>query len=115
MQNEIAAAADAGCSRLAAAAAKDVREVIPAAVPTSGSMQRLQKSAPPAAAAATTAIGAAAATPASRSGSSSSSRQEDEADDVNPFAVDRAAIIDDDTAYEIGKVVDEETKRIRLL
>jgi hypothetical protein len=115
MQNEMAAAADAGGSRLAAAAAKDVREVIPAAMPTSGSMQRLQESAPPAAAAATTAIGAAAATPASRSGSSSSSRQEDEADDVNPFAVDRAAIIDDDTAYEIGKVVDEETKRIRLL
>jgi hypothetical protein len=109
VQNEMAAAADAGGSRLAAAAAKDVREVIPAAMPTYGSMQRLQDSAPPAAAAVTTAIGA-----ETRSGSSSGSRQEDEADDVNPFAVDRAAIIDEDTAYEIGKVVDEETKRIRL-
>uniref|UniRef100_A0A383V5T0 Uncharacterized protein n=1 Tax=Tetradesmus obliquus TaxID=3088 RepID=A0A383V5T0_TETOB len=115
MQNELAAAAAAGGSRLAAAAAKDVHEVIPAAVPSSGSMQRLQDSAPPAMTAAAAVDGAGQVRPSSRSSSRSSSRQEAEDDEVNPFAVDRAAIIDDETAYEIGKVVDEETKRIRLL
>lgn len=106
-----------GSTLLAAVSAKDAEDITaPAAAPHAADMQRLQAAAAATAEAAAEARAAASATSQDaaaqhrRSGSRAGDRQQGD----NPFVVDTQVALDDDTAFELGKVVDQETKKIRL-
>lgn len=101
--------------RLSTASARDVQNVTAsAAAPDSADMQRMQAAAVSRAEAAAEARAAAVEREQQEQQLRTAEEEQGTDSNYNPFAVDRATVLDDEEAFELGKQIDKETRRIRL-